>query len=53
MNDLFTPYKLKSLEVKNRIVMPPMCQYSVEKKMALPLTGIMSITSAVPSGVPA
>ncbi|AVD56893.1 MULTISPECIES: NADH:flavin oxidoreductase/NADH oxidase [Heyndrickxia] len=32
MNDLLTPYKLKSLEVKNRIVMPPMCQYSVEKK---------------------
>ncbi|MBP1903677.1 2,4-dienoyl-CoA reductase-like NADH-dependent reductase (Old Yellow Enzyme family) [Paenibacillus turicensis] len=32
MPDLFTPYKLKGLELKNRIVMPPMCQYSVEKK---------------------
>jgi len=32
MNDLFSPFQLKGLEVKNRIVMPPMCQYSVEKK---------------------
>jgi NADPH2 dehydrogenase len=32
MIDLFTPYKMKSLELKNRIVMPPMCQYSVENK---------------------
>jgi NADPH2 dehydrogenase len=32
MNDLFTPYTLKGLEMKNRIVMPPMCQYSVEAK---------------------
>ncbi|WP_018661881.1 NADH:flavin oxidoreductase/NADH oxidase [Heyndrickxia acidiproducens] len=32
MQHLFTPYKLKSLELKNRVVMPPMCQYSVEKK---------------------
>ncbi|GER67504.1 NADPH dehydrogenase [Weizmannia acidilactici] len=32
MKHLFTPYKLKSLDLKNRIVMPPMCQYSVEKK---------------------
>ncbi|GAA0084593.1 NADPH dehydrogenase NamA [Clostridium sp. CTA-7] len=32
MKDLFTPYKLKGLELKNRIVFPPMCQYSVEKK---------------------
>ncbi|WRU93623.1 hypothetical protein RYX51_11165 [Priestia filamentosa] len=32
MNDLFTPYKLKGLEMKNRIVMPPMCQYSVNAK---------------------
>jgi NADPH2 dehydrogenase len=32
MKHLFSPFKLKGLEVKNRIVMPPMCQYSVEKK---------------------
>lgn len=32
MNHLFTPYSLKGLELKNRVVMPPMCQYSVEKK---------------------
>ena len=32
MKDLFTPYKIKGLELKNRIVMPPMCQYSVENK---------------------
>jgi NADPH2 dehydrogenase len=32
MNHLFSPFKLKGLELKNRIVMPPMCQYSVEKK---------------------
>jgi len=30
MPHLSTPYKLKNLELKNRIVMPPMCQYSVE-----------------------
>ena len=32
MNNLFTPYSIKNLELKNRIVMPPMCQYSVENK---------------------
>jgi len=32
MNHLFSPFKFKELEVKNRIVMPPMCQYSVENK---------------------
>ncbi|MDN3954612.1 NADH:flavin oxidoreductase/NADH oxidase [Sporolactobacillus laevolacticus] len=32
MIDLFTPWKFKGLELKNRVVMPPMCQYSVEKK---------------------
>lgn len=32
MDHLFSPYKLKGLELKNRIVMPPMCQYSVLKK---------------------
>lgn len=25
MNSLFTPFKLKGLELKNRVVMPPMC----------------------------
>ena len=25
---LFTPYKLKEIELKNRLVMAPMCQYS-------------------------
>ncbi|MDQ6420420.1 NADH:flavin oxidoreductase/NADH oxidase [Paenibacillus sp. LHD-117] len=30
--DLFSPFKIKGLEIKNRIVMPPMCQYSVENK---------------------
>ncbi|WP_058302647.1 NADH:flavin oxidoreductase/NADH oxidase [Gorillibacterium timonense] len=32
MLDLFTPYKLKGLELKNRVVLPPMCQYSVPAK---------------------
>ncbi|MGR7911441.1 NADH:flavin oxidoreductase/NADH oxidase [Lysinibacillus capsici] len=30
--DLFKPFKIKDLELKNRIVMSPMCMYSVEKK---------------------
>lgn len=32
MNHLFSPYTIKGLELKNRVVMPPMCQYSVEAK---------------------
>lgn len=32
MNHLFSPYSIKGLELKNRVVMPPMCQYSVEAK---------------------
>lgn len=32
MINLFSPYKFKGMELKNRIIMPPMCQYSVEKK---------------------
>lgn len=32
MKDLFSPFKIKELNLKNRVVMPPMCQYSVEKK---------------------
>ena len=27
---LATPFQFKGLTLKNRIVMPPMCQYSVE-----------------------
>ncbi len=30
--DLFSPFKLKGLDIKNRIVMPPMCQYSATGK---------------------
>ncbi|RCX17733.1 2,4-dienoyl-CoA reductase-like NADH-dependent reductase (Old Yellow Enzyme family) [Fontibacillus phaseoli] len=32
MNHLFSPYSLKGLELRNRVVMPPMCQYSVTDK---------------------
>lgn len=28
IRNLFTPFTLKNLELKNRVVMPPMCQYS-------------------------
>ncbi|PAF43696.1 NADPH dehydrogenase [Helicobacter sp. 11S02629-2] len=28
--DLFSPYRIRDLEIKNRIVLPPMCQYSAE-----------------------
>jgi NADPH2 dehydrogenase len=30
--DLFTPYEIMDLKLKNRVVMPPMCQYSVNAK---------------------
>ncbi|MCH4984522.1 NADPH dehydrogenase [Macrococcoides goetzii] len=33
---LNTPYSFKGLELKNRIVMPPMCQYSVENEDGTP-----------------
>ncbi|OMF93603.1 NADH:flavin oxidoreductase/NADH oxidase [Paenibacillus sp. FSL R7-0337] len=36
MADLFTPYELKALTLKNRVVMPPMCQYAVEKQDGVP-----------------
>ncbi|GIO31202.1 MULTISPECIES: NADH:flavin oxidoreductase/NADH oxidase [Paenibacillus] len=36
MADLFTPYVLKGLSLKNRIVMPPMCQYSVQAEDGVP-----------------
>ncbi|WP_078544539.1 NADH:flavin oxidoreductase/NADH oxidase [Litchfieldia alkalitelluris] len=32
MEHLFTPFHLKGLDLKNRVVMPPMCQYSVKDK---------------------
>lgn len=32
MDHLFTPFKIKGLELKNRVVMPPMCQYAVTNK---------------------
>lgn len=32
LKHLFTPYEMKSLSLKNRVVMPPMCQYSVTNK---------------------
>ena len=31
LKNLFTPIKIKNLELKNRVVMPPMCQFVVEK----------------------
>lgn len=36
MAHIFTPYTLKELKLKNRIVMPPMCQYSVEARDGKP-----------------
>ncbi|CAM4497795.1 2,4-dienoyl-CoA reductase-like NADH-dependent reductase (Old Yellow Enzyme family) [Paenibacillus endophyticus] len=32
MKDILSPYTVKGMELKNRVVMPPMCQYSVENK---------------------
>ena len=32
MEGLLNPYQLKGLQLKNRVVLPPMCQYSVSKK---------------------
>lgn len=36
MPDLFAPYDLKALSLKNRVVMPPMCQYAVVKQDGIP-----------------
>lgn len=36
MASLQTPFSLKELQLKNRIVMPPMCQYAVHKKDGVP-----------------
>ncbi|MGO4528956.1 NADH:flavin oxidoreductase/NADH oxidase [Paenibacillus sp. 2TAF8] len=33
---LFSPYQFKSLELQNRVVMAPMCQYSVTAKDGIP-----------------
>ncbi len=31
LKNLFTPIQIKNLSLKNRVVMPPMCQFSVDK----------------------
>ncbi|GAE35963.1 2,4-dienoyl-CoA reductase [Halalkalibacter akibai JCM 9157] len=36
MSSLLDSFELKGLKLKNRIVMPPMCQYSVEAKDGIP-----------------
>ncbi|MGE7118643.1 NADH:flavin oxidoreductase/NADH oxidase [Peribacillus sp. NPDC046944] len=36
MKDLFSPYSIKNLDLKNRVVMPPMCQYSVMAEDGVP-----------------
>lgn len=36
MSNLFSPFSYKGLHLKNRIVMPPMCQYSVTAKDGKP-----------------
>ncbi|WP_310550442.1 NADH:flavin oxidoreductase/NADH oxidase [Paenibacillus glufosinatiresistens] len=36
MAQLFTPYEIKNLKLKNRVVMPPMCQYSVVAEDGIP-----------------
>lgn len=36
MNHLFSPYNIKNLDLKNRVVMPPMCQYSVDAEDGIP-----------------
>ena len=34
MSQLFSPYRLKSVELRNRIAVPPMCQYSATEGVA-------------------
>ncbi|ENH95533.1 NADH:flavin oxidoreductase [Gracilibacillus halophilus YIM-C55.5] len=36
MIDLYTPVDIEDLSLKNRVVMPPMCQYSVRKEDGTP-----------------
>ncbi|MER2172646.1 MAG: NADH:flavin oxidoreductase/NADH oxidase [Psychrobacillus psychrodurans] len=66
MKTIDTPFKIQGLQLKNRIVMAPMCQYSVEKEDGIPNdwhfihyvsravggTGliIMEMTSVTPEG---
>ncbi|MGX9135039.1 NADH:flavin oxidoreductase/NADH oxidase [Rummeliibacillus sp. JY-2-4R] len=66
MKTIDTPFKVKGLQLKNRIVMAPMCQYSVDKEDGIPNdwhfvhyvsravggTGliIMEMTSVTPDG---
>ena len=33
---LFSPLKIGDLEIKNRIVMPPMCMYKAKNENGLP-----------------
>lgn len=35
MNKLFSPYTIKGIQLKNRIVMSPMCMYSSFKEDGL------------------
>ena len=32
-SNLFTPLQIGNIEIKNRVVMPPMCMYSAEDGM--------------------
>jgi 2,4-dienoyl-CoA reductase-like NADH-dependent reductase (Old Yellow Enzyme family) len=64
LSQLFTPYKVSSLELRNRIVIAPMCQYSADEGRAtdwhvihlgnLALSGagllIIEATAVVPEG---
>ncbi|MFC4401949.1 NADH:flavin oxidoreductase/NADH oxidase [Gracilibacillus xinjiangensis] len=36
MNQLFSSFHIKNLTLKNRVVMPPMCQYSVIREDGIP-----------------
>lgn len=45
MSKLFSEYKLKDVTLKNRIVMSPMCMYSVENKDGLQQTFILHTMS--------
>lgn len=36
MNELFAPITLRGLEIKNRIWVPPMCQYQVDNEDGMP-----------------
>ncbi|SES12745.1 2,4-dienoyl-CoA reductase [Gracilibacillus ureilyticus] len=36
MDQLFSPFQIKNLNLKNRVVMPPMCQYSVTEQDGTP-----------------